>query len=66
MFGKLTNMIDNALTVGGSIMTGEMPTQRQVAQLIADGIGVAVIAAMFGVGIEVIEELVEGSDHADQ
>ena len=60
MFDKLTNMIDNAITVGGSIMTGELPTQRQVAQLIADGVSVAIIATMFGVGIEVIEDLTDG------
>ena len=62
MFDKLTNMIDNALSVGGAIMTGEIPTQRQVARLIADGISVAAIATMFGVGIEVIEELMENPD----
>ena len=59
MFGFLTNMIDNALGVTGDILNGETPSRRRVAQLISDGISVTVIATMFGVGVEVIEALIE-------
>ena len=59
MFDKLTNMVDNALTVVTGPLLGEMPTQRQVAQLIADGVSVAAIAVMFDVSVDVIEGLIE-------
>lgn len=45
MFGKLTDMIDNGLSVVGGIFTGELPTQRQVAKLIADGVSIAGLEA---------------------
>ena len=59
MFSFLTNMIDNALGVAGDILDGETPSRRRVAQLIADGLSVAAIAAIFGVGVEVIEALID-------
>lgn len=59
MFGFLTNMIDNALGVTGDILNGETPSRRRVAQLLADGISVAAIAALFGVGIDAIEALID-------
>lgn len=62
MFSKLTDMIDNALGVASDIMTGEVPSQRRVAQLLADGISVAAIAALFDVGIDVIEGLIDEND----
>lgn len=62
MFDWLIKTVDNALGIGSSILDGETPSRESVAKLIADGLSVAVIAAMFGVGIDVIEQLVEGND----
>lgn len=62
MFSFLTNMIDNALGVASDILDGEVPSRRRVAQLLADGISVAAIAAMFGVGVDVIEALIDETD----
>lgn len=63
MFDKLTNMIDNALTVVTAPLFGELPTQRQVALLIADGLSVYAIAEIFGVGADVIEGLIGDRDN---
>ena len=62
MFSFLTNMIDNALGVASDILDGEAPSRRRVAQLLADGISVAAIAAMFGVGVDAIEALIDEAD----
>lgn len=59
MFG-LVDMIDNALTVGGNLLAGELPSQREVAKLIADGIEIAAIAAFFDVSVDVIQEMLDG------
>ncbi len=58
MFG-LTESIENALGIVGTIFEGEAPTKRHVAKLIADGITIAAIASMFGVAEDVIEGLIE-------
>lgn len=57
MFNFLTNMIDNALGVAGDILDGETPSRRRVAQLLSDGVSVVAIAALFGVGVDVIDAL---------
>ena len=58
MFSDLARMVDNALTVGVGILTGELPTQKQVAQLIADGLSITAIAVIFNVGEDVIHGIV--------
>jgi len=60
MLTFLTDAIDNALSVVGGVCTGELPAQRQVAQMLSDGVSIAAIAAGAGVAIEVIEKIVEG------
>jgi hypothetical protein len=59
VFGFFTDAIENALDVVGDIMTGEIPTKRKVAKLLDAGLTVAMIAAAFGVGEEVIAGLIE-------
>lgn len=59
MFGYLTDTIENALDVLGGVVEGEAPTKRQVAKLIDAGFTIGGIAAVFGVGTEVIENLME-------
>lgn len=55
MFDFLVDGVDNAL----SVFTGDIDQQR-VAKLIADGLTVAAVAAIFDVGTDVIEAIVEG------
>lgn len=62
MFKMLTDAIDNTLSVVGGVLTGELPTQRQVAQMISDGMTIAAIAAATGLAVEVIEKIVAGDD----
>ena len=57
MFDFLTNSIENALDVADGLLFGELPSKRQVAKLVADGVTVAAIASATGFGVEVIEEL---------
>lgn len=58
MFG-LFEMVDNALSVVTKPLFGELPTQQEVAKLISDGISVAVIASLFGVAEQAIEEMLK-------
>lgn len=62
MFKMLTDAIDNTLSVVGGVLTGELPTQREVAQMISDGMTIAAIAAATGLAVEVIEKIVAGDD----
>ena len=62
MFNFLTDAIDNTLTVVGGVFTGELPTQRQVAQMISDGMTVAAMASATGLAIDVIERLLANGD----
>lgn len=62
MFNLLTDAIDNALTVVGGVLTGELPTQRQVARMIADGMTVAAVASATGLAVDVVERMLEDGD----
>jgi DNA-binding NarL/FixJ family response regulator len=59
MFKMLTDAIDNTLSVVGGVLTGELPTQRQVAQMISDGMTVAAIASATGLATDVIAKILE-------
>lgn len=58
MFG-IFDMVDNALSIGSSLLSGEDISRQQVAKLIADGVEVYAIANMFGVAENVILELIK-------
>lgn len=59
MFDFITDSIENGLDVLGGLVEGETPTKRQVAQLIADGVSVYVIAEATGIAVDVIEGLIQ-------
>lgn len=59
MFGILTDSIENVLNIADSLLSGEDITKKEVAKLVNDGIEIAVIANAAGVGVEVIEALME-------
>jgi len=59
MFKMLTDAIDNTLAVVGGVFTGELPTRRQVAQMISDGMTVAAIASATGFATDVIEKILD-------
>ena len=61
MFG-IFNVVDNALDVVGDLFTGEDISREKVSKLIADGVGIAIIAQGFGVAESVIEELMDDDD----
>lgn len=61
MFGSLINSIGNALDIAsGLLLEGELPTKRQVAQLLEDGIEIAAIAAACDVGVDIIHQIIGG------
>ena len=64
MFKFLTDSVENALDVVFSPfdLDGELPTKRQVAKLIADGLTVAAVAHGLGVAEDVITGILEGND----
>ena len=53
------NMINNALDTVATILSGELPSREKVARLISDGVDIAMIATLFGVGVDVIEGLID-------
>ena len=57
MFNFLTDAIENTLTVVGGVLIGDLPTRRQVAQMISDGMTVAAVASATGLAVDVIERL---------
>jgi hypothetical protein len=59
MFKILTDAVENALDVVSAPFEGEVPTKRQVAKLIADGMTVVAISQATGFAVEVIEKLLE-------
>lgn len=59
MFNFLTDAVENALNVTGAVLSGEDISSRQVARLISDGMSIAAIAAMFGVGADVIQKMID-------
>ena len=61
MFKFLTDSVENALDVAHGVIDpfGNPPTKRQVAKLIADGMTVYAAAEAWGVGVDVIEALLE-------
>ena len=59
MFDLLTESIENGLSILGDLLEGEVPTKRQVAKLIADGVSVYAIAEASGVAVDVIQALVD-------
>lgn len=59
MMNFLTDAIDNTLSVVGGVFTGELPTQRQVAQMLSDGVSIAAIAAGAGVAVDAIENILK-------
>lgn len=59
MFNLLTDVIDNGLGVLGALVDGEIPTQRQVAQLISDGVSIVAIAEATGLTVGAIEKILD-------
>lgn len=59
MLDFLTDSVENALDVIDGFLTGDPVSKRQVAKMIADGVSVATVAAMAGVTVDVIEELLK-------
>ena len=59
MFDFLTNPIENALGILQGLTYGELPSKRQVAQLVSDGVTIYAISAATGIATDVIESLIE-------
>ena len=59
MFGWFEDAVDNILDVADTVTDFELPSKRQVAKLVDTGLTVASIAAMYDVGTDVIEGLLE-------
>jgi len=62
LFDVLTDPIENVLDVGTGLLQGDMPSRRQLAELINDGISVAAIANTYGVSVEMVRALIEQDD----
>ena len=59
MFDFITDPIENALEVCDGILEGELPSKRQAAKLIADGVSIYTIAQASGFAVETIEALID-------
>jgi hypothetical protein len=45
--------------IGSDLLDGELPSKRQIARLVSDGVSVAAIASAAGVAQDVIEKILE-------
>lgn len=56
LFDSLTNAVENGLGVLGGLVEGELPSKRQLATLISDGISIYAISEATGYSVEVLEK----------
>ncbi len=59
MFGFITDAIETGLDVVSGLVEGELPSSRQVSELVSTGLSVAAIATATGFSIEVIQDLID-------
>lgn len=59
MFDFLENSIKNCLDILDCLTYGEVPTKRQMAKLISDGVSIYAISEATGFAVEVLEKLIE-------
>lgn len=59
MLYKLTDMLGNAFSSVSAPFEDRNPSKREVAQMLDAGLSVAAIAAIFDVGIDVIQDLAD-------
>lgn len=61
MFKFLTDSIENVLDAGECLVNPEadLPTKRQIAKLLADGVSIYAAAEMTGVAIEIVEAIAD-------
>ena len=59
MFKMLTDAIENTIDVVTAPLYGEIPTKRQIAQLLSDGITIYTISSMTGVTVEILEDIMD-------
>ena len=63
MFKVLTDAVENAIdVVTGAFMapvTGDLPSKRQVAKLIADGLTIYAVSEVTGTAVDVLEKILE-------
>lgn len=59
MFGLFTDAVENALGVGDSLLSGELPTKRQVAKLVDAGLSLYAASQLLGVGEDVLQKILE-------
>ena len=59
MFNIITDAIENTLDIANDLIDGELPSMRQVAQLLSNGLTVAAIAQGYGLAEEVIEDIID-------
>lgn len=59
MFNIFTDSVENALDVMGGLIEGEIPTSRQVAELVDAGVSLYSISEATGVAVDVLEKILE-------
>ena len=59
MFDFITDSFENALDILDDLVDGELPSKRQVARLMADGVSIYAISEATGFAEEVIRDLID-------
>lgn len=62
MLDAFTDAVENALTISVNLVEGELPSKRELAQLVSDGITLAAVAEVTGVSLAVLEGIAESED----
>ena len=59
MFDFITDSIENGLDILDGLVQGEVPSKRQLAKLIADGVSIYAISELSGVAVDVLEKVMD-------
>ena len=58
IFDQLTSAIENTLDITCGLLDGEIPSKKQVAKLVSDGVSIYAISEATGLAVEVIESII--------
>lgn len=59
LFDAVTGAVENGLDILSGLADGELPTKRQLAKLISDGVSIYAISEATGVAVDSLKSIVD-------
>lgn len=59
IFDAITGVVENGLDILSGLAEGELPTKRQLAKLISDGVSIYAISEATGIAVDILESIVD-------